>query len=127
MQKITLNNPITVDKVSMSELTVRRPKVRDYLAIENLEDSHLAREVTLIANLASVTIEAIKELDIGDYVKARDALKDFFSITIIKNLRLEILTLSSIVGGGIEQILDMEMNEFILWYKAAEEIKCQFH
>ncbi|MGL9726660.1 MAG: phage tail assembly protein, partial [Wolbachia sp.] len=27
MQAITLNNPITVDGISVSELTVRRPKV----------------------------------------------------------------------------------------------------
>jgi hypothetical protein len=33
--------------------------------------------------------------------------------------------LCSVVGGGIEQVLDMEMSEFILWAKAAEESKCQ--
>ncbi len=36
MKTITLNNPITVDGISVSELTVRRPKVRDYLAIDRL-------------------------------------------------------------------------------------------
>ncbi len=48
MQAITLNNPITVDRISVSELTVRRPKVRDYLAIERLNDSDLIP--TLIIN-----------------------------------------------------------------------------
>ncbi len=33
--------------------------------------------------------------------------------------------LSSIVGGGVESLLDMEISEFILWCKAAREIKCQ--
>ncbi len=33
--------------------------------------------------------------------------------------------LSSIIGGGVEQILEMEINDFILWCKAAREIKCQ--
>ncbi len=78
MQTITLNNPITVDGTSVSELTVRRPKVRDYLTIERLNGSDLSKEVTLTANLTSVAKEAIEELDIADYVKVQEVLKDFF-------------------------------------------------
>jgi hypothetical protein len=35
--------------------------------------------------------------------------------------------LSSITGGGVEPILEMEINEFISWCKAAEKIKCQHY
>ncbi len=84
MQTITLNNPITVDGISVSELTIRRPKVRDYLVIERLDGSDLSKEITLTANLTSVTKEAIEELDIVDYVKAQEILKDFFSPIIQK-------------------------------------------
>ncbi len=35
--------------------------------------------------------------------------------------------LSFVVGGGIEHILGMEMNEFVLWVKAAGEFKCQHY
>ncbi len=35
--------------------------------------------------------------------------------------------LGSVVGGGIEHILEMEINEFILWVRAAEAIKCQHY
>lgn len=84
MQTITLNNPITVDGISFSELTIRRPKVRDYLAIERLDGSELSREVTLTANLASVTKETIEELYLDDYVKVQEVLKDFFSPIIQK-------------------------------------------
>ncbi len=31
MTTVKLDNPITVDGISISELTIRRPKVRDYL------------------------------------------------------------------------------------------------
>ncbi|WP_253299816.1 phage tail assembly protein [Wolbachia endosymbiont of Chironomus riparius] len=79
MKTITLNNPITVDGISISELTVRRPKVRDYLAIERIDGSELSREVTLTANLTSVAKETIEELDIADYVKMQQVLRDFFS------------------------------------------------
>ncbi|GHM58166.1 MAG: hypothetical protein sGL2_03160 [Candidatus Mesenet longicola] len=36
------------------------------------------------------------------------------------------MLLSSVAGGGIEQFLDMEIEEFILWFKVAREIKCQY-
>ncbi|XGA08485.1 MAG: phage tail assembly protein [Wolbachia endosymbiont of Xenopsylla cheopis] len=78
MNIITLNNPITIDSISISELTLRRPKVRDYLAIERIDGSDLNREVTLTANLASVTKETIEELDIVDYVKIQEVLRGFF-------------------------------------------------
>ncbi|MFL3876139.1 hypothetical protein wTkk_000048 [Wolbachia endosymbiont of Trichogramma kaykai] len=44
MQAIILNNPITIDGISVSELTIRRPKVRDYLAIERIHGSDLSKE-----------------------------------------------------------------------------------
>ncbi|WP_353277471.1 phage tail assembly protein [Wolbachia endosymbiont (group B) of Villa cingulata] len=79
MTTVKLDNPITVDGISVSELTIRRPKVRDYLAIERINGSDLNKEATLTANLTSVAKEAIEELDIADYVKVQEVLKDFFS------------------------------------------------
>lgn len=78
MNTILLNEPITAGGSVISELTLRRLKVRDYLAIDRLDGSDLAREVALTANLASVTKEAIEELDITDYVKVQEILKGFF-------------------------------------------------
>ncbi|WP_339045303.1 hypothetical protein [Candidatus Mesenet endosymbiont of Agriotes lineatus] len=37
------------------------------------------------------------------------------------------MLLSSVAGGGIEQFLDMEIDEFILWLKVGVEIKCQHY
>ncbi|WP_255356242.1 MULTISPECIES: hypothetical protein [unclassified Wolbachia] len=42
-------------------------------------------------------------------------------------MRLEILVLGSIIGGGVEHILDMEISEFILWSKLARKFKCQYY
>ncbi|XGA08896.1 MAG: phage tail assembly protein [Wolbachia endosymbiont of Xenopsylla cheopis] len=78
MNTILLNEPITANGSVISELTLRRPKVRDYLAIDRLDGSDLAREVALTANLASVTKETIEELDIVDYVKIQEVLRGFF-------------------------------------------------
>ncbi len=35
--------------------------------------------------------------------------------------------LGSVVGGGIEQVLEMEMKEFVLWVEVAKELKCQHY
>ncbi|WP_265024110.1 hypothetical protein [Wolbachia endosymbiont (group A) of Epagoge grotiana] len=40
-------------------------------------------------------------------------------------MRSEVTELSSIIGSGIEPLLDMEINEFILWHEAARKVQCQ--
>ncbi|UPA54527.1 phage tail assembly protein [Wolbachia pipientis] len=78
MHTITLNNPITVDGISVSELSMREPKVRDLLAIERIEGEAL-KEVALIANLTSIPKEVVEDLCIKDYVEIQKVLKDFLS------------------------------------------------
>lgn len=127
MKTVKLDNPITVDGIEVSELTFRPVKVRYCLTMERAGSSDFEKEVGLIANLASVTKETIWELYFADYMKIQEELKDFFSIGYTKNLRLNVLMLCSVIGGGIEQVLEMEINEFILWTKAAGEFKCQHY
>jgi hypothetical protein len=82
MEKIKLNEPIKVDGVLVHELSIRRPKVRDLLiASGGSPASESEREVNLIANLAEIPTEAIKDLDMRDYLKIQDLLKDFLSPT----------------------------------------------
>ncbi|WP_425383685.1 phage tail assembly protein [Wolbachia endosymbiont (group A) of Microdon myrmicae] len=76
MQTITLNNPITVDGVSVSELSMREPTVGDMLAIECVE-GEARKEVALAANLTSMPREVIEKLLIKDYVKIQKVLRDF--------------------------------------------------
>ncbi|MFP3024977.1 MAG: hypothetical protein ACEY3L_01510 [Wolbachia sp.] len=38
-------------------------------------------------------------------------------------MRLEILVLGSIIGGGVEHILDMEISEFISWVRQAKRLE----
>ncbi|WP_265042256.1 phage tail assembly protein [Wolbachia endosymbiont (group B) of Melanostoma mellinum] len=78
MKTITLSESITVDSISVSELSMREPKVRDLLAIERIEGEAL-KEVALIANLASVPKEVVEDLCIKDYVEIQKVLKDFLS------------------------------------------------
>ena len=85
MTTIKLINSIQLDGKEISEITLRRPKVRDRLAVDRLavDRSNLSdaeKEVQLIANLSDVPREAIEELDLADYSKIQKALSDFLSI-----------------------------------------------
>ncbi|MBR9983024.1 MULTISPECIES: phage tail assembly protein [unclassified Wolbachia] len=79
MQKIKLTEPIKIDGTLVSELTLRRPKVRDRLAVERMGNSDAEKEVALIANLASISREAVEELDLADYSKIQEVLQGFLS------------------------------------------------
>ena len=79
MQKIKLNEPIKIDNVLVHEISLRRPKVRDLLVASKKDVSESEREVNLIANLAEIPVETIQDLDMRDYLKIQDVLKDFLS------------------------------------------------
>jgi hypothetical protein len=79
MTKIKLANAIKIDGKELAEISLRRPKVRDRLAVERANSSDAEKEVQLIANLAELPIEAIEDVDLADYVKLQKALSDFLS------------------------------------------------
>ena len=79
MQKIKLDSPVKIDGVEINELSLRKPKVRDLIVASKKNVSESEREVNLIANLAEVSPETIQELDLSDYLKIQDWLKDFLA------------------------------------------------
>jgi len=44
-----------------------------------MSNNDAEKEVALIANLASISREAVEELDLADYNKIQEALQDFLS------------------------------------------------
>ena len=79
MKKIKLENSIKIDGVEIHEISLRQPKVRDLLIANKTNADESTREVNLIANLAEISVEAIQELDLRDYMKIQNWLKDFLS------------------------------------------------
>ncbi|GHT93719.1 hypothetical protein FACS1894122_09390 [Alphaproteobacteria bacterium] len=77
MEKIKLNEPIKIDGVLVHEISLRRPKVRDRLLVEKGNCSDAEKEVNFIANLASITPEEVQEIDLQDYAKIQDVLRNF--------------------------------------------------
>ena len=81
MQTIKLQAPITIDNVTYDEPNIRRPKVRDRLAVERMKKTDAEKEIAMIANLAEVDIRVIEELDLADYGKIQQSFADFFLST----------------------------------------------
>lgn len=77
MKMVRLNQPVMVDGETLQEISLRRPKVRDRLAVERMGHSDAEKEVALIANLAELPPSTIEELDLADYAKVQGVLQDF--------------------------------------------------
>jgi len=76
---IKLKHPITIDGVSYSELSMRRSKVKDRLAVANMKDkTDEEKEIMLFANLCEVSPDVIRELDEADYPAVQKVYMSFF-------------------------------------------------
>jgi len=77
MEKIKLKYAVKTDGVEITELEMRRPKVKDMRLAGKTSKSEEEKEVTLISNLCAVAPETIDELDFADYAQCQEALKSF--------------------------------------------------
>ena len=75
-QTITLRYPIEGDGQTIPSLTLRPPKVKDLLAVDN-QGSSAQMEALLLANLAEVTPATIQELELVDYLQLQTAYTTF--------------------------------------------------
>ncbi len=78
MTTIKLKHPITADGVELKEITLRRPKVRDLEKIDKVEGP-IAKAVALIADLAEITPDQVRELDAADFTAIEGEVSDFLS------------------------------------------------
>lgn len=76
---ITLKYPIKMDGAEISALRLRRPKVRDMLAVEKSGEHDAEKEIQLFANLCEVKPGDLHDLDMADYGKLQKAYQDFLS------------------------------------------------
>lgn len=76
---IELKYPIKDSGVELRHLSMRRPKVRDFLAAERMNGSNGEKEIRTFANLCELSPEAIEDLDMADYKKLQDAYQGFLS------------------------------------------------
>lgn len=77
--RITLEYPVTHNGETITELSLRRPRVADNLAADKSGGTNAEREIRLIANLAEAAPEVIHLLDLKDYATVTKAFSDFLS------------------------------------------------
>ena len=79
MQNIKLNYPIESDGTNITDLNMRRSKVKDRLIVAKMKNSSdEEKEIRLFANLCEVAPNIIEELDESDYANLQKAYMDFF-------------------------------------------------
>jgi len=77
MDSITLIAPVTIGNNTYEQISIRRPKVRDRLAVERMKKTDAEKEIAMIANLAEVSVDVIEEIDLADYAKIQEVLQNF--------------------------------------------------
>ena len=65
---VPLSHPIEVDGKTVSELSLRRPLVRDLIAAER-QPGEIGQEAALIAACSGLSMEAVGRLDADDYCR----------------------------------------------------------
>ena len=79
MQRIELKYPIESNGESLSQLSMRRSKVKDRLIVAKMKTaSDEEKEIRLFANLCEVSPNIIEDLDESDYAKLQNSYMDFF-------------------------------------------------
>ena len=78
MTTIHLKHPIMVDGAEAAELNLRRVKVRDLERMDKVAGP-IAKTVALIADLAELTPDQVREVDAEDFTAIEAAVTDFLS------------------------------------------------
>ena len=69
MTEFKLAYPVSFEGVEYKSFNVRRPKVKDTLAVEKIEADEHTRQIRLLAMLCDVSPDVIHELDMKDMAK----------------------------------------------------------
>lgn len=78
MDPIKLDHPVTVEGREITEIELRRPKVREARDARKKHKDPADQEIELVSQLSGLPPAAIEELDIADYSKIQEVLAGFF-------------------------------------------------
>ena len=78
---VVLSVPVTAGGQTITELSIRRPKVRDLRALEEVtqgKPSQLDHGAALLSLLAGIPEAAVEEMDATDFARASEVIAGFF-------------------------------------------------
>jgi hypothetical protein len=78
--RVKLVRPIRVEERMITEVTIRRPKVRDLRAMEKLrepEGTEVDQGIAMAAALCDLPLEAMDDMDAADFASISEVLGGF--------------------------------------------------
>jgi hypothetical protein len=78
--RVKLAHPFKIGEKSVSEVSIRRPKVRDLRAMEKMRDpgaTELDQSIAMTATLCDLPPEAMDEMDAADFAAISEVLGGF--------------------------------------------------
>jgi hypothetical protein len=79
IDKLKLDHPFSVDGKTLTEVSIRRPKVRDIRAVDKVkEDGDLQQGIVTVALLTGLSVEALDDMDAGDFARVSEVVGGFF-------------------------------------------------
>lgn len=76
----TLQYPITYKGEEITELNIRRPKVRDLKKFDGIK-SKMGKAIAMIADLAEIATGAVEEMDQADFNEATKIVTGFLGLS----------------------------------------------
>lgn len=78
--RVKLRRPVTIGDETISEVTVRRPKVKDLRAMERAREpggSEMDQGVAMAAALCDISIAVVDEMDAVDFASISEVITGF--------------------------------------------------
>lgn len=82
-ETIKLEFPLTFEGKSITEISLRRPLVRDLRALDKArkdDAGELAHGIAMISQLAGLPVSVLDEMDAGDFATVSDVLAGFMRL-----------------------------------------------
>lgn len=79
--RVKLSHPLKVGEKTISEVTVRRPKVRDLRAMEEARKSRaseMEQGIAMAATLCDIPLSAMDDMDAADFAAVSEVIGRFF-------------------------------------------------
>lgn len=77
--KLKLRHPFTADGATVTEVSIRRPKVRDIRVVETTKgEGELQQGIMTVALLTGLSVAALDDMDAGDFARVSEVVGGFF-------------------------------------------------
>ena len=66
-KKITLKHPFKVGELNVTEVTIQRPKTKDFIAVGSQPVDSAAADAALFSSLSGLPMSVVDQIDIDDW------------------------------------------------------------